>query len=138
MKLIKIIKLYRKTKNLKQRIKSQLILIISAFKVFDGFCSQSNFPSGAFNKICHDFSSVKNLSGLLILVNVNCDFINKLFINMFVLSNQCKKSVNFRVQIFIFIKVHIMLSSQFLLFRNDNVKLILLNSNVCFDFVQSG
>jgi hypothetical protein len=67
----------------------------STFEVLDVFSREGNLPSGAINNLPHGVLPIENFPGLLILVNIDGDLINKFLINMFILVYKCEHPINF-------------------------------------------
>jgi hypothetical protein len=105
----------------------------STLKVLDVFSCECNLPPGAIDNLPHGVLPIENFPGLLILVNIDGDLINKLLINMFILVYKCKHPINFRVKCLILIKITKMLSSKFFFLSNNDIELVLLRTNSTFD-----
>jgi hypothetical protein len=98
--------------------------------MFDGFTADSNLSDSGFDNFPHLFLTIEDGPGLLILVDVDLQFVDELLVDLLVLVDKHQHLIDFAVDGLVGVEADKVLLTQLLLLGHDVVELELLCADV--------
>jgi hypothetical protein len=114
------------------------IRLSSILDMLDSFLGEFEFPESGRDEVLHLLSAAEDCDGLLVLVRVNLNLVDQLFVYHLEFRNYCQQPIELPVEPLVVIQAEEMLLAQSLLLCHDEVQLVLLCAHVGLSGCQFG